>query len=134
MSKLFLTTAVISILLVSATSVIFADTIIPPSGQGGSTIIPPSGGSRSNVVTIPNPLGVNSIAALIDRIATWLLLIGAPILTLMIIIGAFQILIAGGKPENIIKGRHTITYAVVGYALLLLSTGVTSIIKSVLGN
>jgi hypothetical protein len=84
-------------------------------------------------ITLPNPLGVGTFAELIARIQKWLLYIGAPILTLMIIIGAFQILTAGGVPEKITKGRHTITYAIIGYALLLLSTGIMTIIENVLG-
>ena|GEM_PF-1184594 len=90
-----------------------------------------SGGSQS--IKIPNPLQVGSFEELIVRINRWLLVIAAPILTLMIVIGAFQILTAAGNPENITKGRHTITYAVIGYALLLLSSGIIFIIREVLG-
>lgn len=87
----------------------------------------------SQGVSIPNPLGVNTFAELIARINRWLLIIGGPIVTLMMFIGAFQIMTAGGNSEKVTTGRRTVTYAIVGYALLLLSTGITFIIKDVLG-
>ena len=91
------------------------------------------GGSQS--IKIPNPLGnVKTFGELINRLVNWLLIIGAPILTLMIIVGAFQIMTGAGEPEKITKGRHTITYAIIGYALLLISTGITTIIANVLSN
>ena len=99
------------------------------TGGQGSGIIP--GGSQT--IQLVNPLRANTFEELISRIVNWLLVIGAPILTLFIIIGSFQIMTAGGNPENITKGRHTITYAVIGYALLLLSSGIIYIIKDVLG-
>ncbi len=100
-------------------------------GTSGSGNTFGSGGSQT--ITIPNPLGANSFEELIVRINRWLLVIAAPILTLMIVIGAFQILTGAGNPENITKGRHTITYAIIGYALLLLSSGIIFIIRQVLG-
>lgn len=100
-------------------------------GTSGSGNTFGSGGSQT--ITIPNPLGAASFEELIVRLNRWLLVIAAPILTLMIVIGAFQILTAAGNPENITKGRHTITYAVIGYALLLLSSGIIFIIRQVLG-
>lgn len=90
-----------------------------------------SGGNK--VINIPNPLGsTTTFTELIQRIIKWLLIIGAPVLTLMILIGAFQLMTAGGRPENITKGRHTITYAVIGYALLLLSTALIMVIEKLL--
>jgi len=106
------------------------------SGSGGKVPVSGSGGrvpSSNQTITIPNPLKVTTIAALVERINRWLIYIGAPILTLMVIIGAFQILTAGGNPEKVTSGRKTITYAVIGYALLLLSSGITKIIESILG-
>lgn len=104
-------------------------------GKSGSrTILPlkPTSG-RTQTIDLPNPLKATSFAELINRITNWLLVIGAPILVLMIIIGAFQIMTGAGNPENITKGRHTITYAIIGYALLLISSGITLIIEQLLG-
>jgi hypothetical protein len=93
----------------------------------------PGGTSRGSVV-LPNPLQVESISGLLERIVQYLsLYIAPPIVTLMIFWGAFQILTAAGNPEKITQGRKTITYAVVGYVIILIGWGFVSIIKEVLG-
>ncbi|MBI3046276.1 MAG: hypothetical protein HYY86_01890 [Candidatus Harrisonbacteria bacterium] len=107
-------------------------------GSGGTRIEGPggtakSGGSGIQPIRLPNPLQANTFQELIGRVVNFLLAIGAPILVLMIIIGAFQIMTGAGNPENITKGRQTITYAIIGYALLLLSKGITLIIEQLLG-
>ena len=99
------------------------------TGVGGTRV--PSGSSQK--ISILNPLGVSTFAGLIAKINQWLIYIGGPILTLVILIGAFQLMTSGGSPEKVTKGRHTITYAVIGYALLLISTGIIFIIRDVLG-
>ena len=92
---------------------------------------------RDTVINLEdlNPLGKGTtIESLIDRIVKWLVFyIGPSIVTLMIILGAFQIMAAGGNPEKIKKGKQIVTYAIIGYALLLLSSGIISILKEVLG-
>ena len=89
-------------------------------------------GGGSETIKIPNPLKTTSFTKLIDRLVNWLLVIGTPILVLMIIIGAFQIMTGAGNPEQITKGRQTVTWAIVGYALLILSKSVTFIIAELL--
>lgn len=104
-----------------------------PAPAGGRAFGSIPGGGRTQVIELPNPLKATNFAELINRLTNWLLVIGAPILVLMIIIGAFQIMTGAGNPENITKGRHTITWAIIGYALLLISSGITLIIKQLLG-
>lgn len=87
----------------------------------------------NRIITIQNPLKSTNITDLIKSVTTWLLYIAVPIMTLMIIIGAFQILTAAGNAEQVTTGRKTVTYAIIGYILLLLSTGVVSIISELLG-
>lgn len=90
---------------------------------------PPSGGN----ITLPNPLGVSTFQALIDGILGYLVLLAAPIVALMIFVGAFQILTAAGNPEKVTQGRKTITYTVLGYAIILIARGASFIIKDLLG-
>ncbi len=40
---------------------------------------------------------------------------------IMILVGGFQILTAGSNPENLEKGKKTLTYAIIGLALIVLS-------------
>ena len=61
-----------------------------------------------------------------------LLDIATPIVAIMVVIGAIQIMTAAGNSEKISQGKKTITYAVLGFAVLLLATSVVPILKSLL--
>lgn len=87
----------------------------------------------SGIISIPNPLGVNSFSELINRIIDFLIFIGAPVVTVMILIAAFKIMSAGDDENKLIEGKKTIQWAALGYALLLISKGVVLIINSILG-
>jgi len=82
---------------------------------------------------LPNPLHVTNIADLINKIAGYLMAIAVPITTIMVIVGAFQMLTSGGNPEKFKTGQKTILYAAVGFAIVLISKGITAIVKEVLG-
>ncbi len=87
----------------------------------------------SGSVELPNPLKSRSIPDLIDRIVSYVIGIATIIFPLVIIYGAFQLLSTGGDVERAIMGRKTITYAVIGYILILISKGITMIIAEILG-
>ncbi len=92
-----------------------------------------SSSSSSGNIELVNPLKTNSIPDLIDRIVTYLITIATIIFPLVIIYGAWQLLSTGGDVERAIMGRKTITYAVIGYVLILVSKGITMIIAEILG-
>lgn len=109
------------------------------SGTSGSFSAPTktptsakSGGTQ--VISLPNPLGsIKTIPELIGRLVDWLIYIASiAILPAMIIYAAYQFLTAGGNPDAVTSARHTLTWAVVGYALLLISKGIESIIRQIL--
>lgn len=84
-------------------------------------------------IELPNPLGTTTtFAQLLDKIITFLLQIGTPIASIMVIWGAFQILFAGGEPEKFLVGRRTILYTVIAYGILLVAKGITLIIGDLL--
>ncbi len=104
--------------------------------QGGS---PGGGGAPGGVngdsYKLPNPLGTTStFAEIIDRVTGYLIIIAAPIATLMILLAAFKILTAGDNPENLKSAKQMILWTVVGYAIILISKGITLIIKQLLGS
>ncbi len=85
-------------------------------------------------VQIENPLGeTTTIAGLVDNIATFLIQIGIPITTIMILVAAIQFMFAGGSEKRVTTARQTLTYAVIGLGVLLLAKGVSSVITSFLG-
>jgi len=93
----------------------------------------PGAGGRPGSFTLENPLGSNTIMGVINNVLNYLMLISVPILAIMILIGGFQILTAAGNPTKITSGRHTITYAVIGFAIILISKGVALVILNILG-
>lgn len=92
-----------------------------------------TGGTGGPVINLPNPLACDDIPCVGEKIVSGLFFIVTPIVVIMVLIGAFQILTAGGSPERVTKGRNTIFYAVVGYAIVLVAQGLVFIIREVLG-
>ena len=92
------------------------------------------GGGAGTGITLPNPLGENTtLQSLIDTIFQFLAFRAGPVVvTFFIIIGAYQIVFSGGEAEKVTKGKNTIAYAAVGYAILLLATAIVNIVKRVL--
>ena len=83
---------------------------------------------------LPNPSKVTSIVDLLNTIINVLTYyIAAPVATLMVIIGAFQMLSAGGDPEKFSTGKKTITYALIGFGVLLIADVIIAIIQELLG-
>lgn len=84
-------------------------------------------------IPLPNPLGTTTtIALLIEKIVAFLQTIAIPILAIMVIWGAFQILFAAGDPEKFKKGQKTILYSVIGFAIILIANGIAAIVERLL--
>lgn len=83
---------------------------------------------------LPNPLKTTSIVDLLYKIIDALTkFVATPVAVLMIIIGAFQMLSAGGDPEKFKKGKNTILYAAIGFAVLLLARLIIGLVQEILG-
>lgn len=94
----------------------------------------PAGQSSGKAFTLPNPLGLENISQIINNIAYYLsVYIAPPIVTIMILFAAFQILTAGENPEKIKTAKQIILWACVGYAIILISWGIASIVQELLG-
>ncbi len=80
-----------------------------------------------------NPLGTEStIGGVIKNVLGGLQLIAIPIVGVMILVGGFQIMFAGGDPEKFKNGKKTILYTVIGYAIILVASGISFIIQEIL--
>jgi len=104
--------------------------IFTPIGTSPGGTYAPLG--QSQTIKLTDVLGLKTFEALINKIIDWLLIIGAPILTLMIIVGSFQVMTAAGNPEKIVRAKKTILYSIVGYGLLFISKGIILIIEEFL--
>jgi len=93
-----------------------------------------AGVGETTGIDLPNPLGQGTtFITIINNVLNYLIYISVPILALMILIGGFQILTARDNPEKIGSGRKTIMYAVIGFAIVLISKGVALILLKIIG-
>lgn len=91
------------------------------------------GGGGGSVIRIGNPLApCETVDCVIWKIYGALIRLAAPIITIMVLVGAFQILTAAGNPEKVSKGRSTILYAAIGGAIILLASSVSYIVRDLL--
>ena len=91
--------------------------------------------TKPGTYNLPNPLGgITTFTEIIDRVAGYLIVIAAPIVTLMILFAAFQILTAGDNPEKLKTAKQIILWTCVGYGIILISKGITLIIAQLLGS
>jgi len=87
-----------------------------------------------DIVCIPNPLKASSVVEFIDMIASWLLWIAIPITTLMVIWAGMLYITAGANSERITGATHTLTWASIGFGIVLLAKGITLIIRNFFGS
>ncbi len=79
---------------------------------------------------ITPPIGLTNFSDLIACVIKYFVWYIAPlIVVIMVLWGAFQILTAGGEPENFANGRKTIVYAIIGYVLVIIAAGLVAIVQ-----
>jgi hypothetical protein len=84
-------------------------------------------------IQLTNPTGVNTFKQLANEIGGYLWTLSIPVVSIMFIIGGFQMLTAGDNPEKFKTGKHTIQYAAIGMAVILVAQGIIFIIGSLFG-
>jgi len=114
---------IIFLIIFLALSFVFFNNVIAQTG-GGTT----GGGT----IVLPNPLSCENLGCVIKNIISGLVKLAIPIFVIMVLIGGFQIMIAGGNEEKVKQGKSTIWWAVIGYVIILLANGMVLIIESVL--
>jgi hypothetical protein len=79
-----------------------------------------------------NPLGCGNLGCVAAKIVSGLLTISVPIASIMILVGAFYMLTSGGNEERFAQGKKVLLYAVIGFAVVLISQVATSLINDIL--
>lgn len=90
-------------------------------------------GSQPKGFKLPNPLRHQTISALLNSIGEFAFGLAISLASLLIIYAAYQILTAGGNPEQFEKGKKTILYTVIGLVVIFLSAVIINTIKELLG-
>lgn len=92
------------------------------------------GGGGGQSITLTNPLGQNaSFSSVMASIISFIFFdVAIPVCVIMVLVGAFQMMTAAGDPEKFSKGRKTIFYAAIGFAIALIAGGLASLIQSII--
>lgn len=91
-------------------------------------------GGGGGVVRIDNFLGFESIEQFINAVVPKLIAFATSIVTIMVLWAAYQLLFSGANPALVEKAKKTLLWTVVGYAIILLGSGIAFIVKDVLTN
>lgn len=84
-------------------------------------------------IEFSNPLETESVEEILGRIAKFLRLVAFALVPIMAIIVGFMFLTAGGEPEKIKKARDFLLWMAIGVVVILISSGLVSLIKEILG-
>jgi hypothetical protein len=88
--------------------------------------------AQSQSIKLPDPLGgsetFTTVATAVAGFLFWD--VAAPLSTVMVLVGAFQLITSSGDPEKVSQGRKTIIYAAIGLVVALLAGGAVSLIQS----
>jgi len=78
-------------------------------------------------------MGARDVPELIAAIIRILLMIGGAIAVLFVIIGGYQYLTSGGNEEAAEKGRKTVTNALIGVVVVVLSWVIVNVVVNTVG-
>lgn len=78
-------------------------------------------------------INADSVPDFIASLIKGILLVISIIAVIVILIGAFRMAMSQGNAENIAAGKRTITWAILGLVLALLSYSIVAILQTVLG-
>ncbi len=94
--------------------------------QANGTECPP------DTICIDNPLEAETITEVINAIIGLLKIIALPLAMIMIIWGGIQVLTAAGSEDKLSQGKKTITWAVIGLAIVYAVSFIVGIIEELL--
>ena len=97
--------------------------------QANGTECPP------DTICIDNPLEAETITEVINAIIDLLKIIALPLAIIMIVWGGIQIMTGystGEKEKKVVQGKKTITYAVIGLAIVYAVSFIVGIIEELL--
>lgn len=100
--------------------------------DGNNNPTPDGDNTQTTRIQLFNPLKDMTLGDLLNTILQGLTILAIPVVTVMIIIGAYYLITSAGSADKVKKGKDYILWAVVGFAILLLASSVTAIITNFL--
>lgn len=101
--------------------------------NSGSRGAPLSGGSVNSGGGIKNPLssgGSETVTDVLKRVINWMLGLVGFLALIALIIGGAQMIMDFGNEDRVQKAKVTITWAVIGLAVVILSYAIINIVTS----
>jgi hypothetical protein len=89
--------------------------------------------SKQEIIKIENPLIATSFEAIIGNIIDFIFKIAIVLAPLMVVVGGFLFVTAGGSVEKINRAKNLIIWTAIGFLIVLLSKGIIAIINQILG-
>jgi hypothetical protein len=89
----------------------------------------------SGIICLENPLKYDNVNDIINAIASLLATIAIPLSILIIIWGGIQIMVGtttGEKESKVVQGKKTITWAVIGFAIVTLAKFLVGLVTEIL--
>jgi len=83
-------------------------------------------------VEIPNPLSYDTFEELIDAITNFIFYVAVALAPLMVLIGAFYLMTAGGDAKRVQTAKNIFLYTAIGFLIVLAARGLFSLIRGIL--
>ncbi len=84
-------------------------------------------------VVLTDPLGGKNLPTVLNNVINFLsTTIAIPLAVIMVLVGAFQMTTSAGNSEKYTKGKQTLVWAAIGFAVATLASGVTTLIANIL--
>lgn len=84
-------------------------------------------------IEVPNTGGPSSVPQLFSNIVSTLLFFVGALAVIFVIVGGIQYITSSGDPKRIEQAKNTLTYAVAGLVIAILSFAIVSFVRSQLG-
>ncbi|MDP3727199.1 MAG: pilin [bacterium] len=81
---------------------------------------------------IENPIAAPDFAGVVHAIARFIRSVAIPLTALMVVYAGMLFLVSGGSVNTITRARKALTWALVGFVIILVSEGLTLLVSNVL--
>ena len=96
-------------------------------------IMPVAVAAEGEIIQIQNPLTATSFEAIVGNGIDFIFKIAIVLAPLMVMIGGFLLLTAGGNISQVGRAKSLLLWAAIGFLVVLLSKGILAIINLILG-
>lgn len=80
-----------------------------------------------------NPLQAKNFTDLINNIMNFLFGVAIVLAPIMVVFAGFMFLTAGGNPAQFTKARSLLVWTAVGFGVILLAKGLTTVLRKIIG-